>query len=150
MRFLYRCKNVVCLLLATAFAVLVTFCTRSVAVCKLSALSGERTFYLYSSSSQAMQKHVLELADLPFVCGESVRLDIKTDEMQTERLAMDIAKTYGAKLQFVEYLYGGNCYYFYAEALGKPTLLNGVAVNLHVAITRDTCVVGTPLIFGGF
>ena len=41
-------------------------------------------------------------------------------------------------------------YYGYAQGLRDTLCLDGYAVNLHVAVTDERCVVGTPIIFGGF
>lgn len=150
MRFLYVCKQYLRLFFALVLAVTFALAVRMANVCKLSALQGERTFYLYSASSQCAQTSRLALSDIPFVRGESVRLQGQYVVERGDEIAQNIARAYGAKLLFVEYLPAGNCYYLYAPQLGAGARMGDAVVNLHIAVTGGGCTVGTPLIFGGF
>ena len=116
-------------------------------VSKLSHLSGARLFYLYSPSSQATIKEKLSLLDCFFIKGESVSLVLENDgDLQ----AKNIIKQSSAKLLLIEQAGGVCSYYAYSKNLGDGVVVNGQKVNLHVAISGERLVVGTPIIFGGF
>lgn len=48
--------------------------------------------------------------------------------------------------------YDGNVQnlYFYTNKLPKKEIINGCAVNLHVAITNENVIIGSPLIYAGY
>ncbi len=145
--FLSRCKTIAKLffcLLAFACAI-VGF--RVFSVSKLSHLSGERLFYLYSPSSQATIKPRLSILDCFFVQGESVRVSLDGDGA---RKAEEIIKQMQAELLFTEEAGGVLSYYAYAKNLGGGIVVSGTKVNLHIAVADGRLVVGTPIIFGGF
>ena len=67
-----------------------------------------------------------------------------------EEKARELIAEYNGKVLFTERAGGTLSYYCFAKGLGKGILLDGVFVNLHIAIRGDTCAVGTPILFGGF
>ena len=108
----------------------------------LSALAGERTYYLDCASSQAVIKKELSLRDIFRVKGQSVKLA----ETVT---AEEIATRYRATLVDTERVGETVCYYYHIE--GKTGVrVNGQTVNLHIAVTDTQTVVGAPFIFGSF
>ncbi len=141
-------KRVIVLLLACVFAICACVGIKAFGVCRLSAIFGERTFYLDSLSSQALVKRDLTLTDLFRVRGESVAFATDEGEALVERL-LDV---YKGKLLFTEKACGVAAYYIYVPAWGDGVALYGQRVNLHIAIDEAAgrCAVGTPLIFGGF
>ncbi len=112
----------------------------------LGAIEGERTFYLHSASAWAEQKSSLCIFELPLVQGESVECFIASGEKFLEKTL----EKYAAQVCFTECVNEILSYYCYSAKLGEGIVLNGVAVNLHVAIQGGRAVVGTPIIFGGF
>lgn len=144
---LYKTKRFVATVLALAaclaFAAF-AYAKNSVALYKT---AGERTFYLYSASSQSLMKTSLSLRDIPRVRGESVCFSFQKD---AEMLVKSIFDAYGAEIAFTESACGVTSYYGYGTELDEPIFLNGKAINLHVAVTESRCAVGTPIIFGGF
>ncbi len=137
---------VLCLLLAVGI--------KSGAVCKLSALPGRRVFFLDSASSQALVKTQLSIADLGRVKGECVYVDLQAYEggryEMKEEIVRGILNRYQAKLLFTEGTDGACSYYAYTPLFAEGLSLQGVRINLHVAISQTQCAVGTPIIFGGF
>ena len=117
-------------------------------VCKLEALKGERVFYLDSASSQGLRKEELGLFDFVRVEGESVRF--ARDGETEEALVEEIKTLYGAEVLFCESAAGVTSYYCYTNEWTNGIPLNGVKVNLHIAVSETACAVGTPIIFGGF
>jgi hypothetical protein len=113
----------------------------------LKKTAGERIFYLNSSSSQGLMKNTLCFRDLPRVRGESVCF---MHQINAQDLALQIFKDYDAEVLFVERVGDVISYYGYAQGLGEVLCLDGYIINLHVAVTNERCVVGTPIIFGGF
>jgi hypothetical protein len=67
-----------------------------------------------------------------------------------DEIAQKIAQEYGAYSLFKESVCGIDSYYFYSSELPFGIQLSGKRVNLHVAITDEYVVIGTPIIFGGF
>ncbi len=150
----YRFKNFIYVTAAFLFAIVFCVGIRYGNVTKLSALEGERVYYLDSASSQGLQKSTLTMEELYRVKGESVSFDIAEYEggrykLNTE-LAHAIADMYGAQICIVEEVCGTVSYYGYTTQWREGIRVRGELVNLHIAINGNTCVVGTPIIFGGF
>lgn len=143
----YRLKNFV----ATASALVACLAFAAFAYAKSSVAlyktDGERTFYLYSASSQSLMKTGLGLCDIPRVRGESVCFAFEQD---AEELVKSIFDAYDAEIAFTESACGVTSYYGYGTELDEPIFLDGKAINLHVAVTESRCAVGTPIIFGGY
>lgn len=102
------------------------------------------TFYLgKNSSALAVQTDTPAFTKLSLnVYGESVQYD-------GDRLE-ELIQKYRAKLLFTEEACGVKNYYFYSPLMSSSVELAGVAVNLHIAVSEQKTVIGTPLIFGGF
>ena len=152
--FYYRLKNFICVTAACLFALICCVGIRYANVTKLSALEGERTYYLDSASSQGLRKDTLSVRDLYRVKGESVSFSMLDKEegmcASKEDLAQSIADMYQAKILFIEEVCGIVSYYGYTPIWQDGILVEGKRINLHVAIGDEVCVVGTPIIFGGF
>ena len=144
--FVWGLKNLIKTILALALAVVLVFAVTLWRGSRFSALKGERVFYLYSASSQAVIKEKITLTDLFFVKGECVTLPC-VDE---EKTLQELLRLYKAEILFEEEAGGVHSYYCRTLNWGDKTKINGVFVNLHIAFQEDRCVVGAPLIFGGF
>ena len=114
----------------------------------LSKLDGERTFYLYSPSSQATIITAYTPATAPFVRGESVRFARNGADEST--LLQTLVNEYGASLVAVEKTDGVTSYYLHTSKWFNGVMVGGASVNLHLAVGDEYCVVGTPIIFGGY
>ena len=115
---------------------------------KLGELSGERVFYLDSASSQGLRKEELSLLDIFRVEGECVRFDRMTEE--EEDLVLRIQELYDAETLFTEEVDGVTSYYCFVDGWENAIELSGLKVNLHIAVSKEVCTVGTPIIFDGF
>lgn len=146
--FFYRLKNFFALLLSVIVALLAFCAVKISAVCKFSALDGARVFYLYSASSQSLQKQSLNFSDLFSVRGESVRF--AHNGRLARELAQEIVNRYNATVCFTEEADGVLSVYAYTQNWNDALTLGGIAVNLHIAVSNTECVVGSPIIFGGF
>ena len=146
--FVSRCKTVIKLFLSIIIVAFAVIGFRFTCVSKLSNFSGERVFYLYSPSSQAQIKTKISIIDGFFVRGESVKINL--DGVVAERKAEEILSSFNAEVLFTEQAGQTLSYYAYAPKLGGGILLNGKKINLHIAFSDSQCVVGTPIIFGGF
>ena len=147
MLFLY-CKNLIKTALSLALALVFVVFSRALCVSRFSKIEGERTFYLYSASSQALQKDSLAFWDIFSVKGESVRFACKGE--QAQEIAERIVKMYGATTVYTEEACGVQSFYAYAGNGWESVCVNGERVNLHIAVNGDYCTVGTPIVFGGF
>ena len=148
--FRYLLKTFLTVLVATAVAVAALVCVWTTNVCRLSAISGERVFYLDSATSQGLRKTGLAVADFSRLKGESVRFSRGNKEQSAESLADEIAAIYGAKILRVERCDEVVCFYAYTPRWAGGIFLDGQKVNLHVAVSNECCSVGTPIIFDGF
>lgn len=120
----------------------------SVKVVKLSSIDGVRTFYLESASSQGLRKTTLSVRDYTKIKGESVTFTLKDkDEKQTLQEILDI---YNARVLFTEEACDTCSYYCYTSEWNNAIGVGGYAVNLHIALSKERCTVGTPIIFDGF
>ena len=142
--FLSRCKTTIKLFFCLFAFAFVIVSLRYFNASKLSHLSGERQFYLYSPSSQATIKSRLSPLDCFFVRGESVRLSVGEDGVE------EIVDGLQAEVLFIERVDDIVSYYAYSKILGGGILVNGKKINLHIAVGKGRCTVGTPIIFGGF
>ena len=132
--FATACACVIFLLLIGALRLQNTF--------PLSALTGERTYYLDSLSSQAVLKKRLRFSEIFRVKGQSVKLEGRVD-------VQEIASRYGATLVKTERLENVVSYYYFID--GKTGVcVDGTIVNLHIAVSKNQTVVGVPFIFGSF
>lgn len=136
--------------LKTLLALFVAACALFVFVCARASafpfLQGERTYYLYSASSQAKIVKEYEFFDTFFVQGESVFMEVEREEVFLQELLEKL----NAKILFTEQVEGTTSYYCYAKGLKEGVQINGRTVNLHIAVKSGTAVVGTPIIFGGY
>ena len=136
--------------------------------------SKQSVFYLRSSSSQGVRTEKLAWRDLPCIRGESVALEImqfsENSDMGTgksvadvEKIAELLAKKFDAKILFIEDVCGVKSYYCYTKKWLNGVILNGVKINLHIAlrVCADGCVndeeglcvqgvIGSPIIFDGY
>ena len=138
-----RLKNFLLIIFSLVFSVAVLFSLFSVSALKLSALEGDKIYYLHSSSSQGLRKEKLALLDLFNVKGESVILD---DEVDLESILMQ----YKAKILFKEKTLDMVSYYCYTKEWSNGLLLNGEKVNLHIVYSKEKTIVGTPIVFDGY
>lgn len=152
--FLYHLKNFIVTAFAFFICLAMAFFVKVGAVTKLSALTGERVYFLHSASSQGLKKTELALRDLDKVKGECVRFDRKDYEggryASKEEMARAIAEKFHAEIRVVEEVLGVTSYYCYVSAWTEELFVDGQAVNLHIALSKEECVVGTPIIFDGF
>ncbi|MBO7297856.1 MAG: YwmB family TATA-box binding protein [Clostridia bacterium] len=146
--FFYRLKNFFALALSVLVALLACCAVGLSRVCKFSALDGARVFYLCSASSQSLQKQSLDFSDLFSIRGESVRF--AHNGCLASELTQEILHRYNATVCFTEEVDGVLSVYAYTQSWDNALTLGGVAVNLHIAVSNTECVVGSPIIFGGF
>ena len=151
---MYRLKYFVCLYLASVVAFCFCVGARIMNLSKFTALQGKHTFYLESASSQSLIKERLTFSDLWKVKGESV-VFAKTDYeggmyASNDDLAKAIAQKYHAELYFTEEVEGSVSYYGFSPDWQEKILLYGMPINLHIVLSSDQIVVGSPIIFGGF
>ena len=89
--------------------------------------------------------------DLPFVRGESVRLDCDgQSEQEKESFVAELLERYEAKLLKTEEFSDGVSYYCYSDKLKQGIVIDGVTVNLHLVVKQKEIALGTPIIFGGY
>ena len=152
--FIHRLKNCICVGLALVFSLFIAVSVKTANISRLSALEGERTFFLGSASSQALIKTELRLSDLNKVKGECVSFALETCEggryLLSEDIASAIAEKFEAKILFKETCAGVTSYYCYTPRWQDTILIEGQPINLHVAVSNERCAVGAPIIFGGF
>lgn len=141
-------KRLVSLLVSLALVAVVGFGIYISQVCRLDDLDGERVFYLDSASSQGLRKEELSLLDFARIEGESVRFAREGES--AEALSVWITKIYGAEVLFTEEAAGVTSYYCYTPDWKNDIAVSGQRVNLHIAVSEEECVVGTPIIFDGF
>ncbi len=60
------------------------------------------------------------------------------------------AKDYGCKLAFIERSSEITSYYFYTKRLPRFEVIKGEKINVHVAVSKDQTVIGSPIIYGGY
>ena len=112
---------------------------------------GRREFYIGSTSSQSRIQTTLFWRDLGNVKGESVAFFLEAG-LDPYEAAEAIAALYQAEILFVETANAVCSFYAYSPLWWNRIVLDGVAVNLHIAIDRESgrCVIGNPIVFGGF
>ena len=150
----YRVKNFICVALAVIFSLFFAVGVKAVSVTRLSDIEGKRTYFLDSASSQGLRKDSLSVADLTRVKGECVFTEISTYDggryLTNDEIARKISTQYGAKILFTEEVDGVISYYAYTTRWQDGLYINGVKINLHIAVGKENLAVGTPIIFDGF
>ena len=151
---MYRMKRFVCTLLAVLIAVCALVIVKVMHLSRFTALEGERTYFLDSASSQALQKTNLLPLDILRVKGECVAMDISDyvgdRYLLKEEIAREISGKYQAEIVFMEEVCGVISYYAYTSAWSDGVWLYGQKINLHIAIDGEKLLVGSPIIFGGY
>ena len=119
----------------------------------LSSLNGAHTYYTYSPSSQAQVQTKLNGLDFLHLQGESVTITLtEQDKCDLHSYTQTVFEKYKAQVLCIEQTNETVSYYGYSPMLKGGVTVQGKKVNLHVAFSKDhtRCVVGTPIIFGGF
>ena len=119
----------------------------------LSSLKGTHTYYTYSPSSQAQVQTKLNGLDFLHLQGESVNVTLtEQDKRDLHAYAQTVFEKYKASVLCMEQTNETVSYYGYSPMLKGGVTVQGKKVNLHIAFSKDNtrCVVGTPIIFGGF
>jgi hypothetical protein len=150
----YRLKNFICVAIAVIFCLFFAVGVKAVSVTRLAGIEGERTYFLDSASSQGLRTQTLSLNDLTRVKGECVFTEISAYQggryLTKEGIAQEIAKKYEANILFTEEIDGVVSYYAYTARWQDGLYINGLKVNLHIAVGKVNLAVGTPIIFDGF
>ena len=146
--FFYRIKYIFLSAFAILLIIAIGLCVRGQNVIRLRGIDGERAFYLQSASSQGLRKERLGITDLFKVKGESVRFTFEGESEET--LVSEILSAYNGEICFLEDVGETRSYYCKVEDWGNGITLYGQKINLHVAVNKNVCVVGTPIIFDGF
>lgn len=115
----------------------------------LNELDGAHTYYLYSPSSQAQMQTALCPFDALFLTGESVSFS-KPQGKTDEEIIQTLVKQFNAEIVAKEEICGEVSYYAFSPNLQGGAFVQGVRVNLHIALSKEQCAVGTPVVFGGF
>ncbi len=142
--FFQKIKNCIRTVVALLLSLGVAICVWGIGATRFPALSGARSFYLDSPSSQAKIKSTLSLADFTRVRGESVVTSL------TEEEGLAFIEAYSARVLFIEEVGGVRSYYCYTPLAQGGIRIGEYFVNLHLAAGEGYCVVGSPIIFGGF
>ena len=144
--FFLRLKNFIGTVMALIVALGVLFFAQSLQIVRFAGLEGRRSFYLKSSSSQAVIKESIFPWEFFDVEGESVLFPCENRE---ETLSQLLQK-YNAEILFEEHAGGSVSYYCLTKKWTDGIKIDGMFVNLHVAFNGAYCAVGSPIIFGGF
>lgn len=151
---MYRLKNFVFISVACLFCVSVGVGMKIMNFSRLSALKGERMYFLDSASSQGLMKTKLALSEIGRVRGECVQFDLQSYDggryATSGEIVRNILERYKAKTLLTEEVDGIVSYYAYTPLWQDRLFLQGTRINLHIAISKEYCVVGTPVIFGGY
>ncbi len=141
-----RIRMTISALAAFFVAAVVFLFVRATNAQKLGAYEGTRTYYLDSASSQSLMTTGLCGWDFLRVKGESVRIEGGVEDGFVQR----VLATERACVQFVEEVDGVTSYYCYTPQWQESVYVAGKKVNLHIAVGESGCVIGYPIIFGGY
>ncbi len=143
--FLARLKNFIATTGALLLALFLLLCIWVPSRDTFHGIEGKRTYYLYSPSSQATIKNSLTLREFFSVRGESVEISLQ------EREELDaLLERLQAELIYTEQAGDAYAFYYFTPAWSNGVWVNGKLVNLHIAVGENRCVVGNPIVFGGF
>ena len=98
--FIWRCKNFLGSIVGFLLALGILGCVYVGGISRFSALTGKRTFYLDSPTSQGLQTEQLTLSDVWRIKGESVYFSLPEgiENMAADGLAKKIAAKYHAEI----------------------------------------------------
>lgn len=106
-----------------------------------------KTFNVYLSDSESSHYYTVnekEFMTFKNVKGESIVIQNKEFNL-TEFL-----NYFNAKIMITEHVEHGVSYYAYSPKIKYRSCIFGKNINIHVFISEDNIVVGTPLIYGSF
>ena len=143
--FFWRLKKAVSVIVTAILAVGIFVCARFVNVTKFGGYAGVRAYYLDSATSQGLQKERLLGLECFRVQGESVYVAGADEEF------VDLVlQEYTATVLWIEEVCDVVSYYCYTPAWHNGVMINGQKVNLHIALSKEGCALGSPIIFGGY
>ncbi len=150
----YRVKNFICVALSILICLFFAVGVKAVSVTRFADMEGKHVYFLDSASSQGLRKESLSVSDLTRVKGECVFTEISAYDrgrcLTNEEIVEEIAHRYGAEILFEEEVDGVVSYYAYTARWQDGLYINGVKINLHIAVGRANLAVGAPIIFDGF
>ncbi len=102
--------------------------------------------YLNDASSLAQIEKVdkIEYYFQRGVKGESVQLSLNGFSLE------NLLEEFDAEIKFSEQTSDSEIYYAYSPKIRFKKQVKGQTVNLHVVLTKDRAILGSPLIFGSF
>ncbi len=129
-------------LILTAVAICLTVCLSCVNSTE-TFIHGQKTYYLYSQSSQAKITQTKPFLNLNLVGESSV---VSASEFNLESFIKD----YNAKILFVEEVDEITIYYCYSPKIKRQKVVKNQAVNLQIAVRESVVTLGSPIIYGSF
>ena len=138
-------KNAVLIMLVAIFSIIIPSNSSPL----FAGIEGRYIFYTNTSVSSefvyAQSTNALAVKKgLKYLCGEAVEFSY------SEETVNQIIEKYSAKKLFSERGDGFYTEYYYTNKIAFYELIGGVKVNLQVSYSTDTCIVGSPIIYGGF
>lgn len=144
--FVRRLKNCITTCMAVFVFLIVLLFVQALQITRFAHLEGKRSFYLKSPSSQALVKECLLPWEFFQVKGESVVFLCE----EREKTLAELMERYEATVLFKETAGDSVSYYCFTNQWTDGIEISDVFVNLQVAFNGESCVVGAPIIFGGF
>lgn len=128
-----------CLILSTSL-----YITNNLPVFK--DYSNEYEVYLsdYSDTSKQIKVDLLQFLFTSDIKGQTIA--IRKEQFNLQTFLQDMS----AKIVHTSSVSSVTSYYCYSNKIKSYKIVNGVKVNLHVAIQKDSVKVGSPIIYGSF
>lgn len=100
---------------------------------------------VHATTSGKSSGEILKVVNIPFNNYSGIYKQFDSDYNYKK-----LIEKYNLKLVCVESLNGVTNYYYYSKKLPKEETIKGKKVNLQIAISSETVVIGTPIIYGSY
>jgi hypothetical protein len=121
-------------------------------ICGQSLLFENGDYYIFYGGNESSSAHMVSAEGINAL---KVKATIKhlSGESATylnQNLKEKIIQDFNAEIMFTETIANIKNYYAYTEKIENYIVLNGIKINLHIAVSQDKTTVGSPIIFGGY
>ena len=100
---------------------------------------------VHATTSGKSSGGILKVVNIPFNNYSGIYKQFDSDYNYKK-----LIEKYNLKLVCVESLNDVTNYYYYSKKLPKEETIKGKKVNLQIAISSETVVIGTPIIYGSY
>ena len=113
---------------------------------------GGGDYYIFYSGNESSEAQMVTAQGFEALEVKASLQDIRGESAYflNADCSKEILKSYEASIVFSETVSGIKNIYAYTKKIKNCIMLNGKKINIHIAVSADKTVAGSPIIFGGY